>query len=59
MLDFLEVTHNSPTELARTYTVQIPCLQEGKLKPREKKGRVPAGWPVTHKVLYRLPSSVR
>lgn len=43
MLDFLEVTHNSPTELARTYTVQIPCLQEGKLKPREKKGRVPAG----------------
>lgn len=52
MLDFLEATPNSPTELARTYTVQIPCLQQGKLKPREKKGRVPAGWPVTYEVLY-------
>lgn len=33
MLDFLEATPNSPTELARTYIVQIPCLQGRKPKP--------------------------
>lgn len=55
MLDFLEAPPRSPTELARTHLVQIPCLQGRKLKPRERRGSVPAGGQYHTRSLIDLP----